>query len=91
MSKQEIENANCISRLFYRIRDSFLSLFAKWTMFPNDDIDLFMMSYLAMPMRLAQQNGFMNRFRPDHLDSFGGDAMYTQEQVLAIHQHLPRA
>lgn len=91
MSKQEIENANCISRLFYRIRDSFLSIFAKWTVFSNDDIDLFMTSYLAMPMRLAQQNGFVNRFRPDHFDSFGGDAMYTQEQALAIRTQLRRA
>lgn len=92
-SKSSIQDADCISRIFYQIREALAAFFERFTIIPNNDteIHVFMNCYVMIPLRLAQQDGFMNRFPPDRTDSLCDDCLYTHEQVLAIRQQLLRA
>jgi hypothetical protein len=88
LSKEGIETENCISQIFYKAKEFIAKLFKKFAIFPNNDIDVFMSSYLAMPLHLARQNQFTTRFPTNMTDSSSGEPLYTPEQAASIYFQL---
>jgi hypothetical protein len=86
LSQAELQHAHCISVIFYRIRQSFISIVEKFII--NDDLHLSRVCYLSIPQQIAQQNHFATRFPPFRFDSELHDALYTPEQVLRIFPQL---
>ena len=82
-SKAQIESEDCITRIFFQVRESLAVFFKKFTINPRND-------YVTIPVHIAQKDDFVRRFPPHHTDSTGS-ALYTYQQVLQIRQDIRRA